>query len=161
MKTKQQLLKEAKELRQRLAQIDKRVKLMEVKQLQKTAGIIKEGYDPDMFLDAVFDTFNDSMRVGEMSEEDFDKAKDYIDDNERKIVSLFLKQGDDGIDAAVAHVKQAIGGGIQEEVDSDKDDQFWDIAGDTNFEEAIRTFKNAGFTVEEVTGFIESHWHRY
>ena len=133
--------------------------ISEVRKMQKTAGILKEGHDPDMFLDAVFDTFNDSMRTGEMSEDDFDKAKDYIDSNERKILSMFLKQGDHGVDAAVAHVKQAIGGGLRE--DSDKHDQFWDIASDTNFEQAIQAFKNAGFTAEEVAGFVEAHWDRF
>lgn len=52
MKTKQQLLKEAKELKQRLAQISKTVRLMEVKQLQKTAGLLKEN-DQQTFSDLV------------------------------------------------------------------------------------------------------------
>lgn len=55
MKTKQRLLKEAKELKHRLTQINKTVRLMEVKQLKKTAGILKEEsgeHNPGMYQEA-------------------------------------------------------------------------------------------------------------
>jgi hypothetical protein len=41
------------------------------------------------------------------------------------------------------------------------DDEFWDIISHYGFEKAITTLKEAGFKLEEITGFIESHWGRF
>ena len=43
MKTKQQLLKEASLLKQKLVQVEKQINLSEVKRMQQLAGILKEG----------------------------------------------------------------------------------------------------------------------
>jgi len=47
---------------------------------------------------------------------------------------------------------------INEEADSD---MFWDISNENEFEKAISAFKAAGFSIEDVNGFIESHWDRF
>lgn len=42
--------------------------------------------------------------------------------------------------------------------DSDDQDRFWDEASDTGFSKAVAGMKAAGFSKEEIMGFIESHW---
>jgi len=41
------------------------------------------------------------------------------------------------------------------------DDQFWDIVSQYGLEKAITALKEAGFKLEDITGFIESHWERF
>ena len=48
----------------------------------------------------------------------------------------------------------------QGSLSADKQDQFWSIASDTNFEQSLQAFKDANFTVDDIIGFIQSHWDR-
>lgn len=42
----------------------------------------------------------------------------------------------------------------------DSQDQFWNIASENGLEQAVSALKEAGFSIEDVCGFIESHWDR-
>ena len=45
--------------------------------------------------------------------------------------------------------------------DSEKQDLFWDTASDSGLESAVSALKQAGFSSEDVCGFIEAHWDRF
>lgn len=66
--------------------------------------VLKENNEP--FLDAVFDTMNDQMRAHEITEDEFEAMKDFLDNNELKISNMFSTKGQDGIEQAVDFIRQ-------------------------------------------------------
>lgn len=74
----------------------------------------------------------------------------------------FQKLGDfDSKEAAQAAAK---GGKVKENNQSlsgeRDDDLFWDTASNAGLESSITAMKQAGFSVEDICGFIQSHWNR-
>ena len=41
-----------------------------------------------------------------------------------------------------------------------KQDEFWEIVSQYGLEKAITALKDAGFELDDITGFIEMHWGR-
>jgi hypothetical protein len=50
---------------------------------------------------------------------------------------------------------------VDQNLSDERNDLFWDTASDSGLEPAVAALKQAGFSLEEVCGFIESHWDRY
>lgn len=73
--------------------------------MQKIAGILKE--NTDLFLDAVFNDINDQMRLGHISEEDFDLIKSYLDSHEIEI-KAFENGEQSGVEKAVDYLMSKI-----------------------------------------------------
>jgi hypothetical protein len=48
-----------------------------------------------------------------------------------------------------------------QDLSGERDDLFWDTASSAGLEPAIVALKQAGFSIEDVCGFIESHWNRF
>jgi len=48
-----------------------------------------------------------------------------------------------------------------QDLSGERDDLFWDTASDAGLEPAVVALKQAGFSVEDICGFIESHWNRF
>ena len=50
---------------------------------------------------------------------------------------------------------------VDQNLSDERNDLFWDTASDSGLEAAIAALKQSGFSLEDVCGFIESHWDRF
>lgn len=85
MKTRQELLREASILKQKLARVEKQINLTEVKRMQKIAGILKEDRTPDaismtIFLDELGVNTKDPIFSSVINSGNVEEALDLIDD---------------------------------------------------------------------------------